>query len=225
MKTLLPLVFTFFLFLSVPSLGQETMIEDISFPLLDKLIATAKENFPRMKYYEGRANTAKINISQRKLDWFNSITFSYIYQPTNTVDIVKPNLFNGYQASVHLNLGSILQTPGEIRKSKQEYISVTGELKEYEKLLEYEVKQRYFEYIKQKKNLELYTKIVLDVESIEKEQKTRYEKNEIALKDYNETLISVSTYNTTKIETEGEVFKAKASLEMLLGKKLEDLQP
>ena len=223
MKLLLPSIFLCCFCYCIPCSAQESMLENVSYPLLDKLISTAKENFPRMKYYEGRAEDAKISITQSKLQWFNSVTFSYLYQPTSTIDINKPSLFQGYQAGVHLNLGNILQTPGEIKKAKQQYISVKGEFDEYQKLLEYEVKTRYFEYIKQRKNLELYTRIVLDVESIEKEQKARFDKSEISLKDYNETLISVSTYTTTKIETEGEVLKAKASLEALLGKKLEEV--
>jgi outer membrane protein TolC len=191
---------------------------------LEKLITTARENYPKLKYYSSRAASTKVDINQRKLNFLNSVSLSYVYQPNNTIDIVKPSLFDGYQIGVHVNVGNILQTPGQIKKAKLDYQTVVAELEEYEIIIEYEVKQRYIEYIKQKKNLQLYCKILADIESIEKEQRVKFDKSEISLKDYSETLITLTSYNTTKIQTEGELLKSKAFLEEILGKKLEEIK-
>jgi len=206
------------------SSAQQTMIDDVSYPLLEKLITTAKENYPRVKYYQERSNAGKANLSKQKLSWFNYLTFSYIYQPNNTVDIVKPNLFDGYQVGLFLNFGGLLQIPSEIKKAKAEYRSVVNEEEEYQLTLAAEVKRRYFAYVRIKKTLQVMSKIVQDVESIERQQRTRYEKSEISLKDYNEALVVVSAHTASKMETEEQLLSAKASLEEMLGKKLEDIK-
>jgi outer membrane protein TolC len=203
---------------------QPTIINDISYPYLEKLVSIAKENYPRVKYFEGRRNAGKININYQKLSWFDSFSFSYVYRPSNTVDIVNPSIFNGYQAGLTLNFGSLLQIPGNVKKAKEEYKALDGEYKEYLILLESEVKKRYFEYLKFKKNLEVQTRIILDVESIEKQQKILYEKSEISLKEYNESLVVLSNHTTTKIGLEEDLLSSKVALEELLGKKLEDIQ-
>ncbi|WP_423145920.1 TolC family protein [Rubrolithibacter danxiaensis] len=204
--------------------GQTTMMDDISYPFLQKLITIAKENYPKTRYYSERAKAAKAAVTTRKLSWLNFISASYIYQPNSTIDIVNPSLFNGLQAGVFINFGLLLQTPSEIKKAKAEYRSLVGEEQEYYILLETEVKKRYFDYIRLKKTLELYSNIVDDVESIEKHQRTQYEKSEITFKEFNEAVVVVATHSEEKIETEASMLTAKAALEELLGRKLESIQ-
>lgn len=86
------------------------MVTEVNYSLLEKLISTAKENYPRVKSYQNRINIAKSNITQSQLSWLDAVRFSYVYQPNNTLDIVNPNFFNGYQIGLTLNLGSILKT-------------------------------------------------------------------------------------------------------------------
>jgi len=204
--------------------AQESMIGDISYPYLEKLIATAKENYPRMKYFEGRADVAKNNITKQKLSWFDSFSFSYVYQPNNTLNIVNPNFFNGYQLGVFLNFGSLLRTPFNIKQAKEELKISQSELDEYQLNIEAEVKKRYFTYIQAVNVLKVENQAYLDAQSMLKDIRYRYEKSEVELKDYNEALIMISGLNKSKLQAENEFLIAKSSLEELLGKKLEEIK-
>lgn len=209
---------------SLSSSAQQSMISDISYPFLEKLINTAKENYPRMKYFEGRASVAQNNITKQKLSWFDSFSFSYVYQPNNTLNIVNPNFFNGYQLGVFLNLGTLLRTPFNVKQAKEELKISQSELSEYQLNIEAEVKKRYFTYIQTVNVMKVENQAFLDAQSLLKDVRYRYEKSEVPLEDYNQALIMVSSHNKSKLQAESELLIAKSSLEELLGTKLEEIK-
>jgi len=213
-----------FAFNNQRSYAQQSMIGDISYPYLEKLISTAKENYPRMKYFEGRAQVAENNITKQKLSWFDSFTFSYVYQPNNTLNLVNPNFFNGYQLGVFLNFGSLFRTPFNVKQAKQELKISESELEEYKLNIEAEVKKRYFTYIQAVNILKVENQAALDAQSLLKDIRYRYEKSEVTLEEYNNALIMVSTHNKSKLQAESELLTAKSSLEELLGTKLEEVK-
>ena len=206
------------------SLAQQSMIEDVSYPYLEKLVSLAKENYPKLKYYQGRTNAGKIQITQQKLSWLAPFTVSYIYQPGNTINLVNPTLFKGTQVGVNVNFGLLAQTAGNVKRAKEEYQSLIGEEQEAILLLENDVRTAYFAYVRNRKLLEVQTQNLLDVQSIEKEQKIRFERSEISLKEYNEALVTASTQLATKLQLEADVLSSKVTLETLVGKKLEDVK-
>ena len=59
--------------------AQESMLADVSYPYLEKLVAAAKENYPKMKTYNHTIKIAKMNVSKAKLDWLNILSFIYLY--------------------------------------------------------------------------------------------------------------------------------------------------
>ena len=92
-------------FISTLSYAQESLIGDLSYPYVEKLVATAKENFPRIKYYQYKTDIANTVINRQKLSWFDSFTFSYITPSNNSVALVDPVLFSGYQFGLSVNFG------------------------------------------------------------------------------------------------------------------------
>lgn len=203
--------------------AQET-ITDFSSVYLEKLIATAKENYPRINSFKGQVNLAKNNISREKLSWFDAFSFSYVYNPNNTFDRVDPRLFKGYQAAVSLNLTAILQKPHNVKQAKEELKIAQYAQEEYNLSIESEVKRRYFAYLQQLNNLRLQTKMVSDMQGVSRDIKTRYERSEITFEQYNQAQIAYSGAIQTKISAEAGFFSSKASLEELLTKKLEEVQ-
>src|SRR5690348_14158805 len=95
--------------LSTASYAQDSMIPDVSYLFIEKLIATAKENYPRVKSYAVRTKIAKGNVTRQQLSWFDPLSLSYFYQPNNALNIVTPNIFSGYQIGLNLNVGSLLR--------------------------------------------------------------------------------------------------------------------
>ncbi|RYE25883.1 MAG: hypothetical protein EOP42_21130 [Sphingobacteriaceae bacterium] len=214
--------------------AQDSVIPDISYPFLDKLITSAKNNYPRVKAYQHRENLAKINISQAKISWFDLFTVSYIYQPNSTLfnQIPASNatttynrfLFNGIQAGVSVNLGSLLSKPYHIKTAKEELKVVNEEQNEYLITLTADVKHRYFTYLLQQNLLKLQTQSYQDFQTLLKQTKYKFQKGETTFEVYNAALLSASTRTEQKMLVEANFFIAKSELEAIIGAKLEDLK-
>ncbi len=76
---------SFMLIVSQHVLGQETMLNDFSYLYLEKLVAVAKENYPKVKAMDNKINIAKNNLSSEKAGCSN-LSLSL----TITVRIIMP---------------------------------------------------------------------------------------------------------------------------------------
>lgn len=205
--------------------SQETMLTDFSYLYLEKLVAVAKENFPKVKVFDNRTNIAKSNLASQKVSWLDPFSFSYYYRSNNNaVDLVNPALLTGYQFGISVNPGVFLRKPFTIKNAKEELKIAELDQQEYNLQLEAEVKRRYLAYLQSLKNLHLQTKIVLDAESIFKDLKIRYEKGEITFQDYNNASLALNTALQSKIAAEAALMTSKVSIEELLVKKLEEIK-
>jgi len=200
-----------------------SMLPDVSYPNLDKLIQAAKDNYPRIKTFEHRVASAKENVKKAKTGWFDIFTFSFLYSPNNSTTLVNPSILNGYQVGVFFNIGSILQKPILIKQAKEELNVSQYERDEYYVNLTALVTERYFIYIQQLAILKVRINSELDAESNMQMIKHKYEKGEGTLDDYNKSLVNLSDRTQSKIESEGALLVAKTSLEELTGKKLEEI--
>lgn len=207
------------------SLAQETMMNDFSYLYLEKLVAVAKENYPRAKAFNNRINIAKSNISAQTLSWLEPFSFSYYFRENNNaIDIVNPALLTGYQFGVSFNPGSLFRKPFAVKTAKEELKITKLEQQEYELQLETEVKTRYLQYLQNLNNLRLQSKVTIDAESMYKNIKSRYEKGEVPLADYNNVSVSLNAAYQAKIAAEAALITSKVSLEQLLVKKLEEIK-
>lgn len=204
--------------------GQETMLRDVDYALLQKLVQTAKANYPRVKQLEHQTLANKAGLDATKMAWFDIFSFSYLYSPNNSTTLVNPSLFNGYQIGVNINIGSILQKAPNIRRAREEYYVVQQQQAEYMLNLEAMVKQRYFVYIQQLASIRLRTYTVIDLEATMKDIRYKYEKGEATLDELNRSLIALADQNNAKVTAESAFLVAKSSLEELLGKPLEEIK-
>ncbi len=197
--------------------AQETIMNDLSYLYMEKLVAVAKANYPRVQSFNHRIEIAKSNVASQKLSWLDPIGFSYVARSNrNTVDIIDPAILTGYQFGISINPGSFLRKPGAIKTAKEELKISLLEQKEYELQLESEVKRRYLIYLQSLNNLRLQTKMVMDAESVFKDLRIREE--------YNNASMSISAAYQGKISAETSLISAKTSLEELLVKKLEEIK-
>ena len=70
-----------FLFLGINTFAQETqvsLLEDISYVYIEKLIAVAKENYPRVKTHDSRIAIADAAVTIAKLSWLSPLSISYV---------------------------------------------------------------------------------------------------------------------------------------------------
>jgi len=205
--------------------AQESMLPDISYPYLEKLIAVAKINYPKMKMYDHKVIQAKSSIEKAQLGWFNILNFTYLYSPNNSsTALVNPTLLDGYQFGVYLNVGTVLQNGPSVKMARQDYNIALDNQAEYNLNIEAQVKERYFNYIKQLAVLSIRTKNAEDIQSSLQQIKYKFEKGEESLDNYNKGLTFYANAVQIKIESEGQVLVAKSALEELLGEKLEDVK-
>ncbi len=221
--------FLIFFIISVNSIHaqdtQESMMSSIDNTYLEKLIAAAKMNYPKMKTNQAIVNIAKMNVQKAKLDWLNIVNFNYLYSPNNTTTLlVNTSLLNGYQIGVGTSIGSILQKPVNVKTAKKEYDIAQLNLDEYNLAIEAIVKQRYYAYIQQQVVLHWKMKNLEGADNTMKEIKYKFEKGLEIFDNYNKALASYSASVQAKIESEGAYLVAKSSLEEIIGVKLESIQ-
>ena len=212
-----------FLLLSCYAQAQESLAQEISLPFLDKLVETAKANYPRMKMYDARIDMGNMGVKKARLSYFDILSFSYLYSPNQTV-AANPTLLQGYQFGFFINIGSIIQKPTVIKQARAEVKVTQMEKDEFELNLEADVKKRYFTYMQSVTILRIKSDGLLDIESLLKETRYKFEKGEATLQNYNNALLAYSNQLQTKISTEAEVYIAKSNLEELLGQKLETIK-
>jgi outer membrane protein TolC len=204
--------------------GQESILQDIDYPLLQKLVQTARDNYPKVKQLNHRILAGQAVVASARAAWFDILGFSYLYSPNNSTTLVNPSLFNGYQIGVSINLGNILQKGPNIRRAREELYMAQEEKAEYLLNLAALVKQRYYVYVQQLAVIRLRTNTVMDIEGSVKELRYKYEKGEAELSAYNQALTSLADQTNSKIAAETSFLIAKSSLEELLGKPLEEIK-
>ncbi len=226
-------VFIMLILVCAAARAQDSMISDISYPYLEKLIAAAKKNYPKVIALQDRIELAKIAVGKAGLSWFDFFTFSYIYQPNNTLNYAVPSstyastnrfLFNGIQLGLSLNFGSLLLKPSNIKIAKTEVKIAGEEQSEYLITLTADVKRRYFTYLLQQNLVKIHTQAYQDMQTSLKQTKYKFQKSELTFEVYNAALLSASIRTEQKLQAEANYFIAKSELEAIVGAKLEDIK-
>jgi len=208
--------------------AQESIMSDVSYPYLEKLIATAKQNYPLVKIKQQQSIIAQNTYKQARVSWFDMVSFSYIYSPQNSINLaatsVITTLFSGYQFAITFNVGQFLERPYTIRNAKVNYDISQLEQQQYNLNIELEVKTRYFNYLRQMGILRLRTRTSQDAESTISQIKHQFEIGTATIDDYTKATVNFAENNQAKLDAEAGMLIAKASIEEIIGKKLEEIK-
>lgn len=204
--------------------AQETFINTVNMPYLDKLVAIAKKNYPEVKAKQSQVNAAHSNYNATKFAWLDGLTASYIYSPQNLVNQARPTIFKGYQLAITLNIGQLFKNPSITNAARETYKIAQYEQAQYMLNLEAQVRKLYFAYLAAMTELRLRSGAVTDAGSAVKQMKYAFQKGEITFQVYNEQLNSYYTQNSYMVQAELATWTTKTSLEELLGIKLEDVK-
>lgn len=202
---------------------QESMVPEVNYTYLGKLIDTAKKYYPKVLAFQHAVNSAQKNVSKTKLSWFDALAFTYQFSPNNTTTLTDPTYLNGYQFGFYFNLGIFLQKLPAVKIAKEDLEIAKLQAKEYDLNIEALVKQRYFTYIGKQTILSVHAQAALDAEASLKDIKYRYQKGEETFDTYSKALQNYSDMIESKIESESELLIAKSALEEIVGKKLEEI--
>lgn len=206
--------------------AQDDIMSQINTPLLQKYIDLAKEYYPKRKMYKASELSAKAKIGASKAGYFESLNVSYFYRPDNSaiINATNPYSINGFQFGVYLNLGLFFRTPSLVKQAREEYNSAAFLTKEYDILLETEVKQRYYEYLQGFIDLKVKNQAYIDNKTASDGLRFKFEKGEVSLDDYTKSKTLTSGAGSEKLTSELNMLRAKSSLEALIGKKLEEVK-
>ncbi|PWJ58774.1 outer membrane efflux protein [Dyadobacter jejuensis] len=203
--------------------AQQSMLTELSPEYLEKLIASAKKNYPRVGVFEAKEKIGEAAIKQSKLSYFEILSFSYLLNPSQ-ISTVNPNMFNSYQFGFFVNIGSILQKPAKIKQVKYELEAVQAEKLTYERSLETEVRNRYYAYVQSLTLLKIKTSALMDAQSALNDVRYKFEKGELPLSNYNNALNMVSDQLQVKVTAETNMMISKNNLEEMVGQTLESIQ-
>lgn len=200
------------------------MMPSVSYLMLDKLIDTAKKNYPKMKRYANMIDVARYDVQKSKLAWFDALTLSYVYNPATLATTANPTVLQGYQTGIYVNVGQILEKAPGVRVAKKQLEIAKNDFDEYNLNIEDAVKERYFLFIELLTLLNLRTKSSEDAEAAQKQLKYKFEKGEETYDNYSKSIILTLLSMQNKIDAEGKLLRAKSSLEELIGQKLENIK-
>jgi outer membrane protein TolC len=207
--------------------AQITIIPELSDNYVQKLIDTAKVNYPKVKAYQYRIEMATNTIAKSRLSLLESVTVSYVYQPGQaTIDPVNPSTsyFKGLQAGAFLNIGSLLERPFVMKQAKEELLIAKNEQVDYLQALTTEVKKRYYTYVLRLTELKIQTTALQVSETLLKDMRYKFEKGEEAFDSYNKVQSDFTNHQASKVQAEANLFLARADLEDLLGTKLQNIK-
>jgi outer membrane protein TolC len=208
---------------STMAFSQESLMKELDTTLLRKLIDTAKAHYPKVKTFNHTVNIAEQGVKKAKLSWYDLLTYSFSYSPSNATTIVSPTL-SGMQFGLFFNIGNLLLKPHNIKQAKSELEIARLNKQEYNLAIEAEVKARYFKYIQQLAVLKLQREMLLDIETLYKQAKYRFEKGEEILENYSKTIVQLNSQKQNILSAEGYVLIAKSSLEEIICKPFEDIR-
>jgi len=207
---------------------QTAILPEISYLYVEKLIAAAKENYPRVKALNSQIEVAKSDVSIAKTSWLEPLSFQYVARSnqanTNLVSVTTQDILTGYQFGVSINPGSLFSKPANVRRAKQQVNVAKYNKEEYDLSLEAEVKTRYFTFVQAQKLLMPLTNALLDAENNLKLIKLAYQKAETTLENYNTASITYNQALASKLQAETTYLTTKAALEELTVKKLEEIK-
>jgi len=208
--------------------AQESIIGEISNVYLEKLIATAKANYPRVKGFDSQINIAKSDLSGVKASWLEPFSFQYVARSNdpaaNTViDLQTADLLTGYQFGISINPGQLLAKPSQIKKAKEQVKLAEINYNEYLLQIESQVKSRYYTYFQYQKSLGLINNAYKDAQSNYNLIKYKYERAEVTFLEFNSASSALNSALQSKLQLEANFLSSKAALEELTVKKLEEI--
>ncbi|QDW26966.1 TolC family protein [Pedobacter sp. KBS0701] len=224
------MVFFIFTLLKLNSvLAQESILSEVSYLYMEKLVATAKANYPRVGSLGNQINVAKSDLSGARLSWLEPLSFQYVARSnqatSNTVvDLQTADLLTGYQFGIAINPGSLLTKPSQIKKAKEQLKIAQSNQAEYYLQLEAQVKSRYVTLLQFQKSLAPINDMYITAQSNFENMKIKYQKAEITFAEYNSASNSLSNALQAKLQMEASYLNAKISLEELTVKKLEEIK-
>jgi outer membrane protein TolC len=208
--------------------SQQSILSDISNLYLEKLVAAAKENYPRVRSLNSQVTIAKSNVSAAKVSWLDPFSVQYVARSnqtnTNAVNVTTADILTGYQFGISFSPGSFFAKPSAVHRAKEQVKIAESDQAEYFLTLETMVKTRYILYLQYQRSLVPVNNAFTDAENNLKVIKNKYQRAEATFLEFNSASSAYNEAYQTKLQTEANYLTAKVSLEELTVTRLENIK-
>ena len=216
----------FLLFMGSVASAQESIMTEINYPFLEKLIELAKHNYPKNKIQKLQEQQSKTALAAAKISYLDLVNLSYYYRPADRLALSPDNpfIFNGFQVGLTISPGIFLQKPSEVKQARMEYDIAKLQSKDFENILSNQVKSAYYLYISLLNDLKMKTEVYQDMNTLFEDVKFKYEKGEVDIETYSNSRIAASQANSDFNSTEMAFLNAQDALEELIGMKIAEVK-
>jgi hypothetical protein len=87
--------------------AQESMMPEVNYSYLEKLIDTARKYYPQVKIAQKKLEIAKIAIKKSQLDWFNFFSVTLNYSPSGGAASLNQPTLAGFQVGFFCKHSSV----------------------------------------------------------------------------------------------------------------------
>ena len=227
------LLFLIINFMSVTAFSQESIIQDIDEPLLQKYISLATINYPLKKVSDATLEKSKAQVSIASLSVLDIFNAGYFYSPQKNEGLIyapggsganNSIVMQGFQFGANVNLGNLLSKPGIIKAAKADYKIARAQSEDYNRILANNVKLAYYDYLAAKKQLELSILAAKDLKSILANAQAQFQNGTVTIDVYTAAKSASISADAGTLTAEVAYLKAKNNLEDLIGEKLEKVR-
>lgn len=207
--------------------AQESLLGEINYSQLESYVQLAKDNYYKSKILKVEEERSKSEVGAAQISYLDFVDVSYYYRPSDRTALNPDNpfVFNGFQIGVSFSPGSFFQKPFEVKQAKAEYEIAKLQRLDYERILENEVKSRYYDYIYSLKELKVKTEEAQANKALFEDTRLKFERGEADLQSYSGARSNMSVASTALAQVEVSFLKAKDALEEIIGMKLTEVQP
>jgi outer membrane protein TolC len=209
--------------LSYSQNDRERLNNTLSTDIIDKLIQTAWENYPKNKVFQHLIEYANEKVFQEKWSWLNTVNLTWQYAPSTVVDNQRIGITPQFGVGLIINIGNIFSTPSRVAQAEQEKMIAEVNLENQRNYIVAEVMRRYHKYYENMELLNVHSQAADDAELVMNMVKYRFEQGEVNLEDYTRALNLFTSGQENIAKTKGKVISSKYSLEEILGVKLEEV--
>lgn len=219
--------------MSVTAFSQESIIQDIDEPLLQKYISLATINYPLKKVSDATLEKSKAQVSIASLSVLDIFNAGYFYSPQKNEGLIyapggsganNSIVMQGFQFGANVNLGNLLSKPGIIKAAKADYKIARAQSEDYNRILANNVKLAYYDYLAAKKQLELSILAAKDLKSILANAQAQFQNGTVTIDVYTAAKSASISADAGTLTAEVAYLKAKNNLEDLIGEKLEKVR-
>ncbi|MGK6353294.1 TolC family protein [Parapedobacter sp. DT-150] len=211
---------------SLGSSAQESIMGEINYSQLESYIQLAKSNYPKSKILKVEEERSKSQVSAAKISYLDFVDVSYYYRPGDRAALNPDNpfVFNGFQFGITLSPGSFLQKPFEVKQAKAEHEIAKLQRLDYERVLESEVKSRYYDYIFLLNEIKVKTEEAQASKALFEDTRLKFERGEAQIESYSSARTNFTAASTALSQIEVNFLKAKDALEEIIGTTLNEVQ-